>query len=405
MNTEVTEQETQQQEPLTIWNKTFISLFITNMAFNMGFLMSNSLIAAYANSLGASVSAIGMIASAFSISSILFRLVSGPIMDTYNRKFIIMFSTLMMAIAFFGFSMSRSVAALMVFRLVQGCGMAFGNSCCLTMVADAIPKEKYGSGIGYYSAAQVIAQAIGPAIGIWLVGLVDYKMTFIINVCIMLVATVLAFQIRTNFKRTNKLKLRLNNIIAKEALLPAGVMFLQHGGSIITSSLIVVYADLRGVTANIGLYFTAGAVTMLISRPIIGKLTDKFGLVRVLIPALACNVIAFFIISSSSSLISFLLAAFIASFGQGACAPAVQALSMKAVPNERRGAASSTNFIGMDLGNLTGPTIAGGIADSVGFSPMWRIMTVPFILAALLVFMFRKTVARIETTFTARQSS
>ena len=393
------------QAPGKIWTATFISLFIANMAFNMGFLMSNALLSTYAYSLGASVSSVGILISTFSIASISFRLVSGPIMDTYNRKYILMISAVLMAIAFFGFSSSTSMPLLMVFRLVQGCGMAFGNSCCLTMVAETLPKDKYGTGIGYYSVAQVAAMAIGPAIGLWLVDLVDFRWTFFITACIMLIAAFLAFLVKLKFKRTKKLQLKVNNIIAKEALLPAIVLFLQHGASIVTSSLLVIFAREQGVTSNIGLYFTVASITMVISRPIIGKLTDRFGLVRVVVPAVICNVIAFFIISNATSLIVFLLAAVIASFGQGACGPALQTLSMKSVTNERRGSASTTNFIGMDMGSMLGPTTGGKLADTFGFSNMWRLMTIPFVVAMCLMLVFRKTVAKIEKNFAERQAS
>ncbi|MCL1849018.1 MAG: MFS transporter, partial [Clostridiales bacterium] len=369
-----------------------------NTAFNMGQLMSNSLLAIYADSLGASASAIGLVISAFSISSILFRFISAPIMDTYNRKYIVVLSTLLLAGAFWGFSISGSIQMLLAFRLMQGCGMAFGNACCLAMVADMLPKDKYATGIGYYSMAQVVSQAIGPSVGLWLGGMFGYKMTFVINSCVMLLAAFLAMQIKLEFKQTKKLKLSLNNIIAKEALIPAGVMLLLITGTI-TTSFLIVFAASRGVTQNIGLYFTVSAVTMLATRPIIGKMTDKYGLTAICIPALFSNVLCFFIISYSSSLGGFLLAAFVSAFGSGACQPAMQALSLKAVTPDRRGAASSTNYIGMDLGNLIGPTIAGNIAQSIGYVPMWRIMVFPFLIGILVLFLTRKRIAAIEEGF------
>ena len=399
MNNMTPEQTTNQEEPTAIWNRTFISVFVTNAAFNMGFLMSNALLAIYAQYLGASVTAIGMLIGINSITSILFRLIAGPIMDTYNRKYIVMISTLLMAIAFFGFSISTTMTLLMTFRLIQGVAMAFGNACCLAMVAGAVPREKYNAGIGYYSIAQVVAQALGPALGLAIVGTADFRLTFIIAACVMLGATLFATQISLKFKRTKKLKLTFDNIIAKEALLPAFLMFLTHGASVITTSLLVLHADYRNITANVGLFFTVVAITMVITRPIIGKLTDKFGLVMVVVPALFCNVIAFFVISYSYSIITLLFAAFISAFGHGACAPAIQALSMKAVPHDRRGAASSTNFIGMDLGSLVGPWSAGSIADSLGYAPMWRIMTLPFAAAAFVMVIFRKIIVRIENNF------
>ena len=141
---------------------------------------------------------------------------------------------------------------------------------------------------------------------------------------------------------------------------------------------------------------------MLITRPAIGKLTDRYGVVKVSIPALLCNVLSFFIISYAHTIWSFLLAAFIAGCGYGACQPAIQALSMKAVPIERRGSASSTNFIGMDLGNFFGPAIGGFIAQFLGYHMMWRFMAIPFLVGMFVMFLNRSTFSQIEESFASK---
>jgi MFS family permease len=82
--------------------------------------------------------------------------------------------------------------------------MAFGNACCLAMVSEALPKERYGTGMGYYSLAQVVSQALGPTVGLWLSGLVGFQMTYGIIACLLLLGIILALQIKTHFKRTKK---------------------------------------------------------------------------------------------------------------------------------------------------------------------------------------------------------
>ena len=386
--------------PAKIWNKSFINIFFTSIAFNLGLNMSNALISVYAQSLGVSVSVIGMVVSTYAVSAIVFRLISAPIMDTYNRKYVVVFATLIMAVTFWGFSLSRDVTSLMVFRLLQGCGMAFGNSCCLAMVSEMLPKEKYNTGMGYYSLAQVVTQAIGPGAGLWLTDRFGgYGTVYIVTACVMLIATVLAFQLKPKFNRTKKLKLSLKTVIAKKALLPASLLFLLTTGFYTVNAFLVIFAGAQGVTSNMGLYFTVYSCTMIITRPFVGKLTDKFGLVKVAIPALCCNVISFLIISYSTTLPDFLLAAFIMSFGHGACQPSIQALSMKTVSPERRGAASSTNYLGADFGALLGPTVAGGIAQSFGYAFMWRAMIVPFLMAMLIMFLLRNKIVSIEENF------
>jgi len=389
-------------ESVSIWSRSFIILFFANMAFNMGLNMSNSLLSLYASELGATAAIIGLVYSSFGISSIVFRMFAAPVMDTYNRKYLVVLAALMMSAAFWGFSAATGIPMLVGFRLLQGCGMVFGNACCLAMVSEMLPKHKYNSGIGYYSLAQVICTAAGPSIGLELVALAGFRVTYMVAACFMLVAGLLTCLIKTDFTRTKTLKLRLDSIIAKEALLPAGFQFLMIFAGAGVFSFLYLYAGYKGITGNIGLYFTVSAITMLVTRPLVGRLTDKFGLVKIVIPAVFCSALSLFVISWSASLIGLLLAAFIAAFGQGAFGPAIQALTMKSVPNERRGAASSTNFVAQDLGALIGPTITGRLVESFGYNTMWQVMVVPYILGALLLFLFRSKIAHIEEAFYTR---
>ena len=389
------------QAPKSIWNKSFIILFFANMAFNLGLNMSNSLLAIFADHLGAPASVIGLVISSFGVSAILFRLVSAPIMDTYNRKYLVVFAALMLAVAFGGFSISQNIPMVVGFRLIQGCGMAFGNACCLVMVADMLPKDKYNSGLGYYSLAQVVSSAAGPSVGLALVDLAGFRVTYTCTACLMLLAAFLALQLKTNFKRTKKLKLAFNNIIAMEAILPVAVNFIMVLGGAGVYSFLFIFAREQGVTGNIGLYYTVSALVLLVTRPVLGKLTDRYGIIKTAVPAVCLNIISMFMVSYATTLAGFLASAVVHALGQGATGPAIQALTMKSVPTERRGAASSTNYISLDLGSMLGPIIAGQVAQIFGYTIMWRVMVIPYIVATIVLVCNRKTIVRIEEEFAA----
>jgi MFS family permease len=81
----------------------------------------------------------------------------------------------------------------------------------------------------------------------------------------------------------------------------------------------------------------------------------------------------------------------------------MQTLTMKCVTNDRRGAGSSTYFIGADIGYLIGPTIAGFIAQTFGYRTMWHIMAIPMLFAIALVYLTRFKIAKIEGDFIERE--
>lgn len=380
-----------------IWNRLFTSIFIANACMNLSQQMMNSLVSKYADSLGAVAGVVGLVASIYSITALVFKIVSGPVIDTYNRRFVLAGTMTIMAVSFFGYAVSNTVPALIGFRLLQGVGQAFTSTCCLALAADTLPKERFGSGIGIFSMAQAASQALGPTIALALVDVFGYRSTFMIGCGIMVFAAVLALNVKVPYKKTKKFELSLKSIVAKEAILPACIIFLMSMTYFVVSSFLIVYAGKLNVE-GIGYYFTVFAGTMLITRPMVGRLTDKYGLVKVVIPSLICFAASFLIISISTNLPMFLLAAFVASFGYGASQPAIQALTLKCVPPERRGSGSSTNYIGTDLGSFLGPIVAGTIADALGYQRMWQIMILPVILALALVIINRKRIAQIEAS-------
>ena len=385
-------------EPVRIWNAAFINLFFVNLVFNLGQNMTNALLPVYAKSLGASESAIGFLSSSFAISALIFHIIASPIMDTYNKKHVIFFASIIEAIAFVGFATSKNISSLIGFRLVMGCGMGFGNVCCLATVSELIPKDKYGAGVGYFSVAVVISQAVGPSFGLWLRDIGGFNTTFFFTAGFMILSALLSSMLRLNYKRTKKLSLLPKNAIAREALIPASMLLIVTAANGIGNSFLIIYASSQGV-GNIGIYYTVTAAVALCARPLIGRLIDKHGAMRVVVPASFSFALSCMIISYSTTLWHFLIAAFFNALGSSTCQPAFQTLSMKAVSSDRRGAASSTSYVGMDIGGLIGPMIGGFTAQHSGYNMMYRVQAIPYVICMSVVVMSRKWIRKTEIGF------
>lgn len=401
----------QWEPPKTIWNPMFLSIFFANMALNMGQQMSNSLLSLYANSLGAPADQIGQLMSMFAVTALIFRFISGPAMNAYNRRKLVGMAMSFMATAYLGFSFAPKIAPvigveaitiLKCFRLIQGVGNAFGSACCLTIVSDTLPKDQFTTGMGYYSVAQVVAQAIGPTIGVFLRDLFGYNNTYIIIFCVMCVAIFTSTRVKLAPRKTVPFSLKVSNMIAKEAIIPASVTFMVAMGFTSINAFMLVYAEERGIPGG-SLFFTVYALTLLATRPIIGKLTDKYGFVKVAIPSVFMTALSLAVIGFSVNTFMLLLAAFVNAFGYGAVQPMLQSLCMKSVPTERRGSAAGTNYIGMDSATIIGPSVCGIVADTFGYTPtMWLVMTVPILAGMVVIFLLRRPIGKIEKNFQSK---
>ncbi len=382
----------------TIWNKKFINIFVINFILSMGQYMMNALIPKYTYHLGATAAIVGVVSSMFAVTALLIRPVSGPAMDYFPKNRLLTISVSLITVAFIGYGLSNNVTGIMAARLIHGIGIGVSVPLCLAMASNALPAGKMASGISVFTLGSAVATAVGPAVGLKLSIFAGYNSTFFITALLLGSCVILTLRLQSRTpEKTERFKISLKKVIVPDVIIPTVIMFFLTMAYSCVNYFIVIYGGIRGVE-NIGLFFTAYALCLLVSRPISGKLADKYGIDKTVIPGMVLFALSFVIISFSGSLAMFLLAGVVCAFGYGICAPAMQTICMQLVPKERRGAAGNMNFIGIDCGNLVGPTLSGFVITSVqtsiggeifGYMTMYRIMIVPIVIA-LVVFILNK---------------
>lgn len=390
----------------TIWTRGFIIIFFVNTTLQMGQNMMTALIPRYTNMLGAAASIVGLVGGLFAATALLMRPFAGPAVDHFNRKKLYLLSIAIIGASYVGFGISRSVGMVIVSRLLQGCGMGFTGPLGLALASEFLPLDKMASGIGIFSLAQTVGQAIGPTIGLALVDLFGYNMTFFICAGVVAAAAVLTMLLDYHApEKDERFTISLEKVAAKEAIVPSVILFFFSVGWVAISSFVVIFGEAQGVQ-GMGLFFTAYAVALMVTRPSFGRIADERGIAAVVVPACILYAIAFIIMSFSSSLPMFLIAAVVAAFGYGGAQPSLQALCMSSVPDERRGAGANTSYIGIDAGQLIGGYLGGSlvtlgtqIAGTAigGYSFMYRAMIVPCALALLIFWMNRTHLAELES--------
>lgn len=402
-----------------IWTKAFTTIFIVNFFMNMGQYMMNTLIPKYAYHMGSEATVVGIVTGMFAVTALAIRPLAGPAVDYFRKNRLMTLSIGLMTLAFVCYSFSWNITMLIAARLLHGVGMGLSGPLCLALVSNTLPDSKMASGMGIFSLGAAVASATGPTLGLKLSGAIGYTNTFIICTALMALCLGLTLMIRSDAPvRAERFKVTLNQIVAPETLMPTLVMLFITLPYTAINSFMAIFGGLCGVE-DIGLFFTASAVCLIFIRPVSGRIADKYGFDKTIIPGLAVLIGAMIVISFSRTLPMFLLAGVITAVGYGSSQPVLQAICMQLVPRERRGAAGNTNYMGIDIGFLTGPTIAGAIISAVrnatgsevlGMAVMYRVMILPVIVGMVLFALIRKKLnARIralqETPETARDET
>jgi MFS family permease len=162
------------------------------------------------------------------------------------------------------------------------------------------------------------------------------------------------------------------NILAKETIPGALLLCLVSVSSILYTTYMVPYAASLGIE-SIGVFFTVYALVLLGARPLFGRLSDKVGMDKVMLPSFVVFALSFIAVGLGRSLPMLLAGAVLGALGYGALNPAIQTLCIRTVEPERRGVASNTEYFGMDLGYFLGPFLGGLLYSAGSYSSMYLI--------------------------------
>lgn len=368
-----------------LWTKNFIILLMINLLIFFSFQLYSPSLPPYLKSLGVEESILGWYTALSMFAALLVRPFVGALLDCYGRKHIFLFGLCMVfsictLMYFFPFAL-----ALLFLRIVQGVGWGIISTSAATIVADNIPRKRFGEGIGFFSLSSSLALATAPAIALTL----PIDVLFRLAAFFMLITIILALILKYNRVSDSVECKNLRFSFEKSALLPTVIIFFANicYGAVVT--FLVIYAQHRGIE-NISTYYLVYAVTLMVTRPNIGKLVDKKLYVQVMALGILCMVLAFCTISFAANIWILDLGAFFYGIGQGAVLTTSQTLSVINAPEHRIGMASATFAMGFDIGIGAGAIFSGLLVKFLGYSGMFlSLLLAPLIAGSIFIAAYR----------------
>lgn len=381
--------EVHMHEETKLWNKSYIMILILSTVINSATQMVTPLVSKFAISLGAQLSIATTIASLMSWSALFLRPFAGLLSDRFNRKKIILISNLAIAVCLLLMSGAKTVTTLVAIRILHGIAFSFNSVAMMAFNTMYIPKDRLGEGMGWMALGTIVSQALGPNIGIALVEKTGYAACFAVAAAVCVVGVLIILMMHYEHPVSDKSrKLDINSLISLRILPYAAIMCLFSAGNGLASNMLVLFGDARGI-ANIGLFFTAYSIAMVVVRPFSGKLVDKKGLRFVLYPAIVLSSAAYFVLGSATALWMVILAAILKAVGQGSGQPGIQSTCLRQIGREKAGVVSSTCYIGQDIGNAVAPVIGGFVVERFGYTNLFYGYAVVLLVGASLIFFLK----------------
>lgn len=372
-----------QQKKKKLFTVQFWMICIATFASGYALIGLNSVVAVYAADLNYGTSISGMLSTLFTITACVFRILGGTASDKFGRRNVTVVGAVILAVSIAAYGAVDTLPMLCLFRMIQGAGFALMSVGASTAFVDVIPAERLGEGLGYSAVAGTLAGAAAPSISLVVIAAYGYLITFSSMAALMVVAAVLTlcfvnYEKKEPYKSEHEKALReaeaardfsqplLKRIgwqlFEKKAVPPAVLQSFMGVGFAAANVFIALFAVEQGY-ANPGIYFTAMAVSAVLSRVVGGAWADQNRGALCLYLGLGLCISSYFLLYLAPLEWIFYLCGALYGFGNGLVMPILNRIAVVGVRPDRRGAATSTFSISQDIGTGIGSALWGVVIE------------------------------------------
>lgn len=361
---------------------------------------------------------IGFVLGAFGVASLVGRPLAGAFSDSLGSRPVILFGTFALAVGAALMSFTTSPLLLFGLRLLQAAGYVTFTTAATALVADLSQPQRRGAALALFGVAANVAITLTPA-------MVSAGLAFLTQNfgcpsapcptwCI---ATLQASEAgvgsslcplwgrgigHSAFFLSAGLSLLAGSLVwwviprrntrAGGNFSPAHLVALPRAlrGPMLTTSLFGVsfgalFAFLpllaeRRELASVGAAFGVYGVSIIATRILTGRLLDRPNRGQVLLPALLLNAAGLAGFAAATNMPLLVASAALMGVGSGITHPALIAICVDRMPDERRGRATAGFYLAFDLGIGVGSWLFGLILGAVGLTGLY--LTAAFVSVA-----------------------
>ncbi len=365
-------------------------------------MSKNPALPLFIHSLGVDEGTLGFIAAASTVVGIVASLPAGVLSDLWGRRRVILLSMAVFASAPFLYLLVHAPWHLVLVRVYHGLATAMLGPVALAVVADTF-QEGRGERMGWYSSATMVGRFLAPTVGGLLIPSTplrtgfgeDFRWVYLGCGAAGLLALLAAWQLprlsqaaqpEAPGARWVTMQRELHLILTNRSLLlTSGVEAAQYFAFGAVETFLPLYLKGLGWEPRvIGPLFTAQVLVTALTKPLMGRLSDRWGrrwpiVAGLLVGAGAMAAMPWMHTWWPMAMLTALFGLGVATVTASTSA-LVSDLSRAAAYGASLGVLSSV----MDVGHSTGPMAAGLLVAAWGYSPAFALIAVLLAVCAVL---------------------
>ncbi len=343
-------------------------------------------LALFAESLGAGPERIGLIVSVSTLTGVFLKLPSGALSDIYGRRMLLRVGVVAFGLPPFLYPFISDLDLLTVLRIFHGLATAIFAPSALATVAD-LYRERRGAALGTYTASTQAGALLGPFIGGSLAYAAGFPSAFITAGLFGCMAILLFYSLHLTPPPPRVHETGLAPLLAEmwkgfAAVARNRTVLITSAtdaAKMIANGALMAFLPLYGVSAGlnpgeVGLLFTFQAGTSFVSKPIMGRVSDRVGREPLIVIGLLICAGTFVCIPHVSLFPLLLLLSAGFGFGEAVVSSSSSALVADSSAFKSLGAGMGMQGTIGDIGHASGPLLAGVLIAHMSYAGAFAII-------------------------------
>jgi predicted MFS family arabinose efflux permease len=321
--------------------------------------------------IGGSAAVAGLFLGFLTYSSAASAPLTGALVDRVGARRVLLIASLAITVFSLIYAVLPTYPLMLGLVVVHGLFWSGLLSASGAYVVSLVPPARRAEGMGYWGLSTVLAVSVAPTIGLWVYSAGGWTAMCVEAAALNLLMAIMAWMLPDDLTHEHRAReLSLSTLLEWRVLAISATLFLYSFGYGAVTSFVALYTDANGVRPR-ALYFTLFCLTIVVTRPFIGRFADRVGYVRVFVPCVGLIVVGYALLALGGSRLFLIASAVLFGTGFGSAYPVFLAHVLKFVEESRRGAAFGS-IIGMfDTGIGTGSIAMGWMVEHYGFQMAW----------------------------------
>ena len=388
---------------MTNMRSTFTALCSVGFFVRLSYALARSpVLPLFALYLGAGPEAIGFAVGISTVTGIFFKLPAGALSDVIGGKKTMLIGLLFFAFMPFAYLLVKDYTLLVIVRFIHGLATAIYGPVSMAVVAD-IAGTKKGEMLSWFSSVTIIGNLIGAPLGGFILhrgpgvanpSITDFQYAYLASGFAGLFSLILAIRVLRGDKAATdgsglkeafiKFMSGIKEVASdKRVAITSAMEGLQNMTVGALEAFLPIYAvKVAGLNEfQAGILWGVQVVTTVLSKPIMGKTSDKYGRKALISVGLIISALSFSLIPVFKGFYLLMITAAFFGLGEALVTSSGAAFIADLCKERHFGTAMGTFGTIFDIGHASGPILAGSLLARHDYLFSFWVMAAALLLA------------------------